>query len=70
MTVPANRLKLLAGINEYIDRCETDRITGELLIRPHFSQGGIGQVMVERREKLSNAKKNLDDLTIMCISTK
>jgi hypothetical protein len=57
MTSSPSLLKLLSGINEHISRCEQDRITGELCIRIPFSQGGIGQIRIERKENVIIDKK-------------
>lgn len=43
---------IFAGIYEHISKCEKDRITGELVIKIPFSQGGIGQVKVECKKIL------------------
>lgn len=67
MTSTPARLKLLSGINDHINRCEADRITGELVIRIPFAQGGIRQIMIERKEKFKSDKKNLDKLHIVGI---
>ena len=70
MTPTPARLKLLSTINLEIDECVTNGITGELVIRIPFSQGGIGQVKAEMKKILNSHKKPLDKLEIFSLSGK
>ncbi len=70
MTPTSARLKLLAGINEQMDRCERDQFTGELLIHITLNQGGVRQAKAERVENLIKAKKVVDNLEIYRLTGK
>ena len=50
--------KIVTQIYDYLARCQEDRLTGELCLRIFFSEGGIGQVKVERKENLPFRKKD------------
>ena len=43
---------LVTSIYDRIMGCKEERLTGELVFRVFFSQGGIGQVQVERKENV------------------
>lgn len=68
MTPTPARLKLLAGINERLDGCERDGITGELVIRIPFKRGLAGGAWVERKENLSGSKKTVDNFGFLRLS--
>lgn len=57
-------LKILSSINDRIEGCQRDGITGELVIRIPFNQGKMGRVKVGREENLMSSKKLLDNLEI------
>jgi hypothetical protein len=44
---------LVTSIYDRIMGCKEEKLTGELVFRVFFSQGGIGQVQVERKENIS-----------------
>ena len=49
--------KIVTHIYDYLSRCQEEGLTGEVCLVIHFSQGGIGQVKVERKENLPFMKK-------------
>jgi len=61
-------IQLLTSLHEYITHCTQDRITGQLVIKIPFNQGGIGQVKVERQENLPKAKKKFDNRGFIVIN--
>ena len=50
-------VRLIAHIQEYLARCSEERLTGELLLRISFNNGGIRNLHVRKEENLVILKK-------------
>jgi hypothetical protein len=53
MPQEANELKMLKTIQSFLERCALERMSGELVLRLSYNQGGIRNMEVQRIESLS-----------------
>jgi hypothetical protein len=54
----ANHLKMIKTISSFMDRCIQERMTGELILRVVFNQGGIRNMEVRRIETVTHTNNN------------
>jgi|WetSurMetagenome_2_1015567.scaffolds.fasta_scaffold17050_5 hypothetical protein len=57
MPLGANDMQMLKTIKSFLERCASERMNGELVLRLSFCQGGVRNMVVERKEILDQNGK-------------
>ena len=55
MTQEPKNMKMLKTIQSFLERCETEKMSGELVLRLVYQQGGVRNMEVQRIEVVKNS---------------